>query len=307
MGISLLLFALLSIFSHCSAQWCYQTQYSCDDRCKDPSRWSEQFPSCGGDRQSPINIVTSRVQTNSSLAPFHFHAYNGTFNISAENMGHSVHFDLPGKVQVSGGGLPDRYQAVQFHLHWGMEGGLGSEHTIDGERYPMELHIVHVKEIYASLEEAAHDPSGVVVLAFLFEESSNDQPHINTLIEALGKVRQNGTSSLVTGFRLSDIIPCAKTLHSYYRYVGSMTTPGCDQAVVWTLFHQTLLISHSQLVSVAQQCQFWTGQSMHGIFRPVQRLNGRTVYRSSASLAVPRLSSTGLCVLCVLGALGVLY
>ena len=55
----------------------------------DPSRWSEQFPSCGGDRQSPINIVTSRVQPNSSLAPFHFHAYNGTFNLTAENKGHS--------------------------------------------------------------------------------------------------------------------------------------------------------------------------------------------------------------------------
>lgn len=52
---------------------------------------------------------------------------------------------------------------------------------------------------------------------------------------------------MIPNFRLSDIIPAAKDLHSYYRYVGSMTTPGCEQAVAWTVFHKTLSISSQQV------------------------------------------------------------
>lgn len=40
---------------------------------------------------------------------------------------------------IYGGGLPTSYKAVQFHLHWGTNGGPGSEHTIDGEQFPMEV------------------------------------------------------------------------------------------------------------------------------------------------------------------------
>lgn len=38
-------------------------------------------------------------------------------------------------------GFPDRYTAVQMHLHWGgwdMEAS-GSEHTVDGIRYMAEV------------------------------------------------------------------------------------------------------------------------------------------------------------------------
>lgn len=47
--------------------------------------------------------------------------------------------DVPHLSIISGGGLSNSYKAVQFHLHWGNNGGPGSEHTIDGEQYPMEV------------------------------------------------------------------------------------------------------------------------------------------------------------------------
>lgn len=65
----------------------------------------------------------------------------------------------------------------------------------------------------------------------------------------------SGSSTVIPNFRLSDIIPSAKELHSYYRYVGSMTTPGCEQAVAWTVFHRTLPISSRQVSSCRQNAQ----------------------------------------------------
>lgn len=46
---------------------------------------------------------------------------------------------LPPSMRIRGGGLPATYKAIQLHLHWGMDDGPGSEHTVDGEQYPMEV------------------------------------------------------------------------------------------------------------------------------------------------------------------------
>ncbi len=40
---------------------------------------------------------------------------------------------------VSGGGLPGEYRVAQFHFHWGSNNRRGSEHTIDGKRFPLEV------------------------------------------------------------------------------------------------------------------------------------------------------------------------
>ncbi|XP_041658006.1 carbonic anhydrase 4-like [Cheilinus undulatus] len=296
MDFSVYLLILLSLLSQCTAQWCYQSQYSCDDTCRDPSRWAAQFPSCGGLRQSPINIVTNKVHLNGALPPFDFIGHTNTNNITVENKGHSAHFGLPQSVRLSGGALPGTYRADQFHFHWGGNGKPGSEHTIDGERFPMELHIVHIKEPYGSLAEAEHDMAGIALLAFLFEETTDDHPHLDTVIAALGRVQTNGSSTVIPNFRLSEIIPPAKELHSYYRYVGSMTTPGCEQAVAWTVFDRTLSISSRQLDAITQQCRFWNGQPMTNIYRPTQPLDGRVVYRSKASAALKGVIQPWVCV-----------
>ena len=51
----------------------------------------------------------------------------------------AVTVSVPHMATVSGGDLKTTYKAVQFHFHWGEDGGPGSEHTIDGEQYPMEV------------------------------------------------------------------------------------------------------------------------------------------------------------------------
>uniref|UniRef100_M4A089 Carbonic anhydrase n=1 Tax=Xiphophorus maculatus TaxID=8083 RepID=M4A089_XIPMA len=261
------------------AEWCYQSQ-TCDDTCKEPSRWAALFPRCGGLSQSPINIVTNKVHFSSALLPFSFIGHTDLINITVENKGHSAHFALPQSVRLTGGALPGHYRAAQFHFHWGGSGTKGSEHTIDGERFPMELHIVHIKEPYSSLEEAEHDMAGIALLALFFEVTHHSTAGVS-------KVWAWG-NTVIPNFRLSNIIPAAAELHSYYRYVGSMTTPGCEQAVAWTVFHRMLSISSRQLDAIVKQCRFWTGQPMTNIFRPTQPLDGRVVYSSKSGAAQKR-------------------
>ncbi|CAL8365379.1 unnamed protein product [Lota lota] len=294
----IVLLAVVSALSRCSALWCYESQFTCAEPCKDPGSWAVLFPKCGGLQQSPINIVTSKVHVNTALHPLDFKGHESKINIIVENLGYSIQFVLPQSVRLTGGALPGNYRALHFHLHWGADGGPGSEHTIDGERFPMELHMLHIKEPYGSVAEAEHDMAGIALLSFLFEESTNDHPHLNSLIAAMGHIHDNGSSAEIRDFKLSDIIPPAKDLHSYYRYVGSMTTPGCEQAVAWTVFQQTLPVSSKQLVAISQQFRFWNGKPMTNIFRPVQPLGGRIVYWSRARAVLPNMMSACLCVLC---------
>lgn len=46
------------------------------------------------------------------------------------------------RLEVSGGGLGHIYSVLQFHFHWGSTShdSEGSEHTVDSQRYPMEVH-----------------------------------------------------------------------------------------------------------------------------------------------------------------------
>jgi len=41
-------------------------------------------------------------------------------------------------MNVSGGSLPGVFQLAQFHMHWGKDDCVGSEHKVDGAQYPLE-------------------------------------------------------------------------------------------------------------------------------------------------------------------------
>lgn len=53
------------------------------------NQWSEKFPYCGGERQSPIDLKTRRVQFNRSLMPLHMVNYDEDLELSMTNNGHT--------------------------------------------------------------------------------------------------------------------------------------------------------------------------------------------------------------------------
>ena len=45
---------------------------------------------------------------------------------------------------MADGGLSSEYKLVHFDFHWGSRNDVGSEHTVGGRHYPMEVSNYHV-------------------------------------------------------------------------------------------------------------------------------------------------------------------
>lgn len=41
--------------------------------------------------------------------------------------------------RISGGNFSGNYRLIQMHIHWGYNDFSGSEHTINGAKYPLEV------------------------------------------------------------------------------------------------------------------------------------------------------------------------
>ncbi|XP_040040273.2 carbonic anhydrase 4b [Gasterosteus aculeatus] len=266
------------------SDWCYQSQVTCNHTCAGPEEWGVVSQHCNGRSQSPVNIVTSRMLLDERLAPFHFIGYEEAFHGHLINTGHSVQLDLPSSIRIKGGNMAAEYKAVQLHLHWGKDGGPGSEHTVDGEKFPMEMHIVHIKEEYKNLSQASGDHTDMAVLGFFFQESKSANKKLDPLLNALKYITQPTKSTTLKGVSLEMFIPPLRNMTKYFRYDGSLTTPDCAEAVTWSLFENTVPISMKQLALFAQ-LQFSNGKQMVQTYRPVQPLNGRQVFYSGGRRA----------------------
>ncbi|XP_026993567.1 carbonic anhydrase 4-like isoform X2 [Tachysurus fulvidraco] len=281
----LLLISLLAlVFKSCICEdWCYQSQMSCEQPCKGPAAWNEVNAVCGGNKQSPINIVTKKTKMDASLTAFKFTGYSELFTSNLKNNGQTVFLDIPLGATLSGGNLSNTYKAVQLDFHWGSSSSPGSEHTLDGDQYPMELHILHIKDKYITVDEALSDPTGQAILGFFFEESATENKEYRAFIAALTNV-QDAESQTDLDISLNKLILSETKLRDYYRYEGSQTIPGCSETAIWTMFKEPIPLSTTQLAAFFN-LKSKDGKPLVNTFRPVQPRKGRVVYRSHSGAA----------------------
>ncbi|NWR52364.1 CAH4 anhydrase, partial [Regulus satrapa] len=292
--IHLFYFFLISFFffSFLVAHWCYKSQKCEQPQCEDPPLWEQSYQACKGGKQSPVNIVTRNVLRDKSLQPLSFEGYDtkGSAKWLLENNGHTK-VTLDASAKVGGGGLRRKYKAVEFHFHWGVPGepqiSPGSEHSIDGERFAMEFHIVHIREDVSDVTEAKKTPDGLAVLAF-FVKADEENKNYATLLNELENIKYKGSSAQVEPLPLNSLLPPEEDLGRYYRYEGSLTSPDCYEGVTWTVFEKPVELSLAQLSQFAAlHFEGKNSTPMMENFRPVQPLNGRKVLWSGAGMALP--------------------
>ncbi|XP_076823275.1 carbonic anhydrase 2-like [Clavelina lepadiformis] len=259
--------------------------------------WGTHYPQCKGQHQSPIDIKHADAVVDKKLGEFR----HALFDVPSQSMliknnGHSLQIDLTNGHSINDRSLlPGQFKAAQFHFHWAAPNALGSEsnakgseHFFNGNQSWGELHIVHYNTKYPDLGTAAKKSDGLAVLGFFI---TNDYPQDNTAVKRIldpvtaRQVNYNTENkTYATSFSLETFLP--NNLTVYYRYQGSLTTPGCYESVVWTIFNQPIRISRRQ-AKVFEEMVFESKRDasdtvrINGNFRPVQDLNDRTVTRST--------------------------
>ncbi|XP_032328132.1 carbonic anhydrase 15 [Camelus ferus] len=267
-----------------------------------PTHWKEMAPACEGPAQSPINIDLHLVQQDLTLGPFIFQGYDsappGPWTL--ENDGHTVllHVDTGSQspLEVRGAGLPPpAYRALQLHFHWGCPGQAGSEHSLDGQHRPMEMHVVHMSTRYLSTGEARGHPDGLAVLAVLLVKQDSDNANFSALVWGLRNMSAPGASmKLASTFPLASLLPGTSGLSRSYRYQGSLTMPCCRLAVLWTISEDTVPIGRAQVAqfqTLAQAPGSHPAPLRENVL-PQQPLGGRRVSASpytSIQAAAPNL------------------
>ncbi|KAH9515202.1 Carbonic anhydrase 14, partial [Bulinus truncatus] len=246
-------------------------------------QWEVMYESCGGKSQSPINIENNNTlpETNLPLMAFHNYEKPALSGMILKNNGHTVELEFVGdEIAIYAGGLPEPYIVKQLHFHWGEDSARGSEHQVDSQSFPMELHIVHYRKSLKNFTAAASKYHGLAVLGFFFEISSGENIGLKQIIYNLNNVDVPGKWTSIPAFSLNSFLPLHRS--DFYRYDGSLTTPGCTESVIWTVFKDTIKISKKQLAAFDQVQTIDGGiqKPMVNNYRPVQPLNLRVVRRN---------------------------
>jgi carbonic anhydrase len=216
-----------------------------------PMHWAElngEFKACGtGTNQSPIDIQTKMVH-RAALPPLHFNYKPSALHII--DNGHTVQVNAdPGSFLAVG---DDRYELVQLHFHH------PSEEWFNGKRFEMEAHLVH------------RDSKGkLAVVAVLLDPGAQ-----NSLVESLWKhlPQKKEVESSPKGARIDPAALIPRN-HSYFTYMGSLTTPPCAEGVRWIVLKYPQTLSKKEISVFAS---LYPNDA-----RPIQQLNGREIQASN--------------------------
>jgi carbonic anhydrase len=179
-----------------------------------PASWGVLDPAwnlcADGKEQSPIDIEPHA----STATPIAFH-YKPTAATVVDN-GHTLQVNLAAGSSIEIDGRV--FELLQFHFH------TPSEHTIAGEHYPLEVHLVH------------QGPTGkLAVIGVLYDIGAESRPLAGLWPPLSRKV--GVADKLPRPFDPTVLLPETRTV---FRYGGSLTTPPCTEGVLWNVMRRTL-------------------------------------------------------------------
>merc|ERR1712087_682517 len=163
----------------------------------------------------------------------------------------------------------DSFCLDSAHFHWGLGDDTGSEHTINGYQWPLELHFVHYSCAKASLgstlenfqteldvldqEIKGEDTHQLGVVGIMFDVVEADNPAFDSLFSVMDSQHisyppsADDASHVVKDLDMGGLIPSDLSSRGYYAYEGSLTTPPCTNIVRWHVMNARQTIGINQI------------------------------------------------------------
>jgi len=212
--------ATLAMVGAAAAQdWSYEGETG-------PDNWgglSDAYAVCEtGTQQSPIDLAGA-VEAEGVMPAIAWGALSGA---AVSNDGLGLKVDAPGAGALILNGA--RYDLLQFHFHH------LSEHTVDGEAYPLEVHFVHAAE------------NGDLAVVGVFYEIGEENAELAEIWDAIPAAGES--AELDAELDLAAFLPDDQ---EGWRYAGSLTTPPCSETVAWTVMEEPLEASEAQIEAFA--------------------------------------------------------
>ncbi|CAK9165207.1 unnamed protein product [Ilex paraguariensis] len=236
-----------------------------------PERWGEIHPDwsmCNnGTMQSPIDLLHERVEIVSHLGRLK-RDYKPS-NAILINRGH----DMMLRWESGGGHIyinETQYTLNQCHWH------SPSEHTINGRRYDLEVHLVH---------ESMDGRTAVFGIMYKIGRPDSFLSMMGKDLKALADIRgvERVMGKDLKG--LADIRGVERVVgtidprqiklgsRKYYRYIGSLTVPPCTENIAWTMLRKVRTASREQVRLIRRAVH----DDSETNARPIQPINQRTV------------------------------
>ncbi len=211
-----------------------------------PDHWgelSDEYIDCfSGSLQSPIDITNPKP---SNLSPIKFF-YLKSLRMALDNTGHTVEVNFAEGNDIILGRTTYNLKQVHFHTP--------SEHTLNGEQYPVEIHFVHVSSSHRI----------AVISVFVEEGEENDK--FKQIIKYLPKNKNDSDMFYHKNLSPDYLLPDNR---DYYKYTGSLTTPPCTEGVSWFILKDHVSMSIEQINAIKEA----VGTNN----RPIQPTNNRNI------------------------------
>lgn len=213
-----------------------------------PDAWGDVSAVCGeGASQSPVNIADA-AQTSLTPIEFHYEAVP----LAIFNNGHTIEVEYHEGSSIVYN--EKTYNVLQFHFHQ------PSEHTIDGETFPMELHIVHQNPV----------TGGLAVVGVMLQEGETNEAY-SAVFDNLPPEESEPDEATELTISAADLLP--EHTDAYFTYEGSLTTPPCSEIVRWLVLAEPVTLSAEQIAAF--------GAIYDNNARPVQPLNTRDLFTNA--------------------------
>ncbi|KAJ1418931.1 Alpha carbonic anhydrase domain [Sesbania bispinosa] len=231
-SITILLLSITILFHSTLARTLDEPEYGYNEKSgKGPQHWGDlkkEWAACKkGKMQSPIDLSHERVKVIPELGELK-RSYKPQHAI-VSNRGHDISVEWEGdagSIEING----THFFLQQSHWHW------PAEHTINGRRYDLELHMVHV-----SPQPDGTNKTAVVGLLYKF---GSPDPFLSKLGKYIREIPDEDEEKSIGVIDPSEIKMGGKM---YYRYMGSLTAPPCTEGVIWTINKEIRTVSRGQV------------------------------------------------------------